>query len=330
MRYFLIGLFFLEIATAGYSQQCSTGNCPPVVSFRKKKAMVAAPPPQAQQPAATANATVNIAAAPPPAYGPNWKSDVIDWLKTREDQVAYIKTLSMAGVNGAEFSLRALGLPGGFVQMANGGWAYRTTMETNTYNSFGALGNSVTGYSSVNGLVNPFTPIDLNAPLQQAGLNIKSAQDYTAGAMRDLTGVVGDLGSYVGRIGEINAKVDGLMKLADKLQASPSTSGVTTKTTLEPVTPPQMPLASDTPKTVAPGPVDFVAKVLLPACGACHNANAERSFNIQKWTTMTPDDKDDAISRVFSKDPKVGMPRDKATGKFTPLNATVKRLFAQY
>jgi hypothetical protein len=247
-----------------------------------------------------------------PAYGPDWKVEILKTAALRDDHRAYLE------------AVKALGFSSPFLASYN-------TYGSSSYpslGSYGAQGSTAYGYS-LKQVQEAYGTLDLNVLYQQASRLAQGSQALSRDATGDFSALVAAAGDNAARVAEIIAKARAAEIALRAAGADPSTktttviqgSGTTTVPGAGPaVTPPfvqrdgtrpRMPSAPEDDTSVSKAAA-FLKEVGLPRCQGCHNQgkDSKGGFDILTYPSMTLDQKKVAWKRLLSNDPTKLMPRD--------------------
>ena len=351
-RYMLSALLLSAVAAASYGQ-CRTGTvCAPpsrvvsyvapsvVSSFRKAK--------KAAPPVATATATITIPSnlTTPPAFTPGWREEAIKLARNRDEYSAYLKTLDVLGFQGQKFGLSDFGLTNNANAYAGrrvgaSGYSYGTDSSSSLTSSTSYAGyGGQTGYGySLKDAVDLYSPVNIDASLQQAGLlnkavleTMREGQGLQADNIKEL--VVG--ANRVAEIREMGKTARAALEAA-RAPASTSTTTATTGATVRPVAPPAPAAEGTPPPAVMPPASDaetsaswkvFFATDAGPACAKCHGADtkndtARKAFALENLPALSAEGKMLVLSAVFTT-----MPKDPA-GKHVVLPAAALKRWSK-
>jgi hypothetical protein len=253
-----------------------------------------------------------------PAYIPyNWKKDVIQYAKDRDDQESFQKALVALGLNGQT-----------------------TSVQQGVYNRYGSSivhGDTLYGYTYQQ-IQQAYGSTDMNVLNQQVARNVQGAQALAGDAFKGQLDFAQQQGDNQARIAEYLARAEAAAKLAiaatRAVEPPPSSTtttviqgqGGTVQQTQQGYNQGQgqgtggtgQPPGASGSGGINPPSVsqalsvdNFVVQVIRPDCGACHSgANAKGKLDLTKWASLTKAQRDVVIDRLTTRDPAKMMPRD--------------------
>lgn len=262
-------------------------------------------------PVTTGVATYKL--APIPSYGPKWKERGIEWLKERDDHIAYQAFVQLAGLKGLTYD------PAGAYTLYN-----QVSLGT-----FVPQGQSQYGYSYQQVLQSQgYSAVDLNQIFQQASRHTLNAQDLARLANSEfsqrLQEAIAGNSQLMEQLGRAAAAERALNAARGQPTLSVTGSGQGTLVTPPSTSKDPPPMDKVTDASVEQAKV-FLQTVAVPNCAGCHTGdNPKGKFNVLTWPTLDPAVKAKYLSeRIFTSDATKAMPPGKG------LSADLKVKFAQ-
>jgi mono/diheme cytochrome c family protein len=197
-------------------------------------------------------------------------------------------------------------------------------------------------------LRNTYGDTNLNALYQQAARLTQGSQQLAGQAHTEFSGLVQQAGDNQARVAEILARsaaaANALRATEPQAQTTTQTRTTVTGTAsaqasvatppdqgqpVDPGTGPETPNPNVPPQQTSSGlnPQQWLAQVGRPLCGGCHGAkDGKGGFAIDRYPSLSPEQRDRVIERLFTSNPDRRMPRDGA-GKPARLSPQQVRAF---
>lgn len=226
----------------------------------------------------------------PPAYSPNWKTEIIKYAQARDDYAAYLAALNTVGLQGQAYPFQAM----------SGYGSYASTYTPNASTQYGY------SFSSLSQL---YGDTNLNALYQQAAQLTSDAQSNGAQANANFQTLLSQQGSAVARISEILARGEVAHRV---IQALASPGGVETKSFTFTVNNGQ--IVRDDSKVEPATKAEIQQKWQALAqnrCAQCHSGPQKKGgFDIASYPQMDMAHKQQVWARLTTDDIAKRMPRD--------------------
>lgn len=256
-----------------------------------------------------------------PSYkDPGWRGKLLDIAAARDKREGEIRSGAFEQAYFLD-AVSALGLQGNFRWNGYGGvppyfqqggaavggqGAYGYQMTGQLYN-FGANANTQYG-ASFNSIASVYGDNNTAQLFQQAAQLAQQAQKLGGDATGSFHSLVGQEGGNRAKVAEILAKGQQAQQILDALRAAPSTETKGFNFKISPVGIQAVDAGVD-PTVKQKLSTDFTA-LINNKCAKCHSGdNVKANFDITKWSSFSPDDRNKIMDRLTTDDPKKLMPR---------------------